>query len=593
VRVKSGASRYLIDFGVYLGATLACCALTCWVLQLWRADPGIPLMYGTGDELTAAMSAKWLIENPWIFYNPHLGMPFGTAMFNVPQPDVFLYLIIKLLGLTTSRFGLVMNLFYLLTFPATLLCTIYVLRQLKIGHPAALLGAFLYTFLPFHFMSGEGRLFLMAYYFVPLVVLLMFRVTSDQPPLLREGEAKWSLPAWRSKRSIGPIVICLIAGSSGVYYAFFACFLIMVVGIAAAAAQRRLAPLISALLLTSLIAMTVLLCLSPHFLYGHGNPVARVTGDAETYALKISQLLLPLSGHRWLRLALLKNSYYFNAPLVNENDAATLGFIGSLGFILLLGWAAARVMGATFHWLARDDQRLLSVAALLILAATLLATIGGFGSLFALLISSQIRSYNRICVFIAFFAFLAVALVIDRGIGARLVRRSSKLLYAAGLLLLTAVGLYDQTSTSFIPDYVKVERAFRSDAEFVRTIEKKLPPGAMIFQLPYLTFPEAAEYDLARGYLHSRHLRWSYGAMVSEQSDLWTRAAKELPVPEMTRRVAEAGFSGIYLDRRLYPDNGASIEQQISATISQPPIVSSPSQLSFFSLEEYKARLGK
>jgi phosphoglycerol transferase len=551
-------------------------------------------MYGTGDELTVAMGAKWLIENPWIFYNPHLGMPFGTAMFNVPQPDVFLYLIIKLLGLTTSRFGLVMNLFYLLTFPATLLCTLYVLRQLKLGYPAALLGAFLYTFLPFHFMSGEGRLFLMAYYFVPLVVLLMFRVTSDQPPLLKEGEeGKWPRPAWRSRGAIGAIVICVIAGSSGVYYAFFACFLMMIAGMAASAAQRRLAPLISALLLTGLISLTVLLCLSPHFLYGHGNPVARVTGDAETYALKISQLLLPLSGHRWLSLALLKNSYYFNAPLVNENDAATLGFIGSLGFILLLGWAAARVIGAAFRWPAGDDQRILSVAALLTLAATLLATIGGFGSVFALLISSQIRSYNRICVFIAFFAYLAVALVIDRGIGTRMVRRSSKLLYAAGVFLLAAIGLYDQTSTSFIPDYAKVEKAFRSDAEFVRKIEKKLPPGAMIFQLPYLTFPEAAEYDLARGYLHSRQLRWSYGAMVSEQSDLWTRATKELPVPEMTRGVAEAGFAGIYLDRRLYPDNGASIEQQIVATTSQPPITSPQSQLSFFSLEEYKARLSK
>lgn len=591
--MKPRAPRFPTELGVYLGATLVCCALTCWFLQLWRADPGIPFAYGVRDELTVAMGAKWLIENPWIFYNPHLGMPFGSTMFNYPQPDVFHYLTIKFLGLTTSRFGLVMNLFYLLTYPATLLCTLSVLRQFKIGYPAALLGSFLYTFLPYHFMRGEGHLFLVAYYLIPLVALLMFRVTSNNPPLLEEGEGKWPRPAWPRRGSIGTVIICLIAGSSGVYYAFFACVLMMIAGTAAAAAQRRLAPLISALLLTGLIGTTVLLCISPHLLYGHGNPVARVSGDAETYALKISQLLLPLSGHRWQRLALLKNSYYFNAPLVNENDAATLGFIGSLGFVLLLGWAAVRVMGANCKRLDRDDQRVLSLAALLTLAATLLATIGGFGSLFAVLISSQIRSYNRISVYIAFFALLAVVLVIDRGIGARLVKLSSKLLYSLGLVLLTAIGLYDQTSTAFIPDYGKIGAAFRSDAEFVKRIEKKVPPGAMIFQLPYMTFPEASEYDLSRGYLHSRRLRWSYGAMINERSDLWARAAQVLPVPEMVRRLAEAGFSGIYLDRRLYPDNGASIEQQLSFTLDELPIASPQSQLSFFSLEEYKARLGQ
>jgi phosphoglycerol transferase len=591
--VKPRASRFPTELGVYLGATLVCCALTCWLLALWRADLRVPFAYGIRDELTVAMGAKWLIENPWIFYNPHLGMPFGSTMFNYAQPDVFHYLTIKLLGLTTSRFGLVMNLFYLLTYPATLLCTLYVLRQFKIGYPAALLGSFLYTFLPYHFMRGEGHLFLVGYYLIPLVALLMFRVTSNNPPLLEEREGKWPRPAWPRRGSIGTVIICLIAGSSGVYYAFFACILMMIAGTAAAAAQRRLAPLFSALIITGLIGTTVLLCISPHFLYGHGNPTARVSGDAETYALKISQLLLPVSGHRLPGWAALKNDYYHAAPLVNENDAATLGLVGSLGFVLLLGWAAVRVMGANFKRLDRDDQRVLSLAALLTLAATLLATIGGFGSLFAVLISSQIRSYNRISVYIAFFALLTVVLVIDRGIGARLVKLSSKLLYSLGLVLLTAIGLYDQTSTAFIPDYGKIGAAFRSDAEFVKRIEKKVPPGAMIFQLPYMTFPEASEYDLLRGYLHSRRLRWSYGAMINERSDLWARAAQVLPVPEMVRRLAEAGFSGIYLDRRLYPDNGASIEQQLSVTLDELPIASPQSQLSFFSLEEYKALLGK
>jgi phosphoglycerol transferase len=569
---------------VYLGATLVCCALTSWLLQLWRADLGIPFAYGVRDELVIGVAIKSVLENSWIFHNQYLGMPFGSEYFNVPQPDVFLYLIIKLLGLTTSRFGVVMNLFYLLSYPATFLCTLYVLRQFKAGYPAALLGSFLYTFLPYHFMRGEGHLFLGAYYFVPLVALLMFRVTSDNPPLMKEGERKWPRPAWPGHGSIGTVVICLIVGSSGVYYAFFACVLMMIAGVAAAAAQRRLAPFVSSLLLTGLIAATIFLCILPHLIYRHGNPVVgRLSGDAETYALKISQLLLPVSGHRLQSLAALKSSYYWNSPLVNENDAATLGFIGSLGFLALLVWAALRMMGATFNRLDRDDQRVLSLAALLTLSATLLATIGGFGSLFALLVSPQIRSYNRISVYIAFFAILAVVLLIDRMIGNRLAGQSSKLFYSGGMVLLTALGLYDQTSTSFVPEYPKLSTAFRSDAEFVRKIEARVPPGAMIFQLPYMWFPEGARYDIARGYLHSRTLRWSFGAMTNQRSDLWTRATQMLPAPDMVQRLAEAGFAGIYLDRRITP-NSAAIEEELRALVAEPPLVSEESGLSFFTL---------
>ena len=89
---------------------------------------------------------KWAMESPWMIYNSHLGMPFRSELFNGPQPDVFLYLIFKLLGLVTSQFGLVVNLFYLLTYPATFLCALYVFRQFTTGYSAALLGSFLYTF---------------------------------------------------------------------------------------------------------------------------------------------------------------------------------------------------------------------------------------------------------------------------------------------------------------------------------------------------------------------------------------------------------------------------------------------------------------
>src|SRR5205085_524794 len=242
----------------------------------------------------------------------------------------------------------------------------------------------LYTFLPYHFIRGETHAFLGAYYLVPFIILLVFRVGSESPPLLKPGSIRFD---WKQDGSIATLVICVITGSSGVYYAFFACFLILVAGLAAAAAQRRWAPLLSALIILSLTA----------------------------------------------------------------------------AIVLLLVWAALRLMGGSFKWLNPVDQRTLSLAALLTLAATLLATIGGLGSLFALVVSPQIRSYNRISIFIGFFALLAAVLLIDRA-GARLLRPSAQAFYSFGLALLGTIGIYDQTTSGFVPDYNSVQAAFRSDA---------------------------------------------------------------------------------------------------------------------------------
>ena len=68
---------------------------------------------------------------------------------------------------------------------------------------------------------------------------------------------------------------------------------------------------------------------------------------------------------------------------------------------------------------------------------------------------------------------------------------------------------------------------FRHDAEFVQRIETVMTPGAMIFQLPVVAFPENPkvnrlnDYDLAKGYLHSTRLRWSYGAIKGRENDAW------------------------------------------------------------------------
>jgi hypothetical protein len=83
-----------------------------------------------------------------------------------------------------------------------------------------------------------------------------------------------------------------------------------------------------------------------------------------------------------------------------------LGVIGSLGFLALLGCFLLGTPGGTRRGESADvaHRVLLRDVSILNLSAVLLGTIGGFGSLVALVISSKIRAYNRISIYIAFFS---------------------------------------------------------------------------------------------------------------------------------------------------------------------------------------------
>jgi phosphoglycerol transferase len=159
------------------------------------------------------------------------------------------------------------------------------------------------------------------------------------------------------------------------------------------------------------------------------------------------------------------------------------------------------------------------------------------------------------------------------------------------------LGILDQTGPSFIPDYVRTKSEYINDAEFVDQIQTAVPAGAMIFQLPYVQFPESPEiygmrdYELFRGYLHSRTLRWSYGAMKNREDDVWQRKVAGLPIGEFVQTLGFAGFSGIYLDRYGYEDKGLAILKDLSNALEVKPLTSRDGRLVFFNMTDYDKRL--
>jgi phosphoglycerol transferase len=459
----------------------------------------------------------------------------------------------------------------------------------------ALVVSLLFAFLPYHFLRLL-HLFLASYYLIPLLVMVVLWIYIGRLPFFRclEGEK----PRWQilNGRNFVAVMICILVGSGGIYYAFFGCFFLLIAGAACCLERRNLHALWSAGILIAIIGTIIACNLFPHFAYikQHGPNLEagqRYHFETEAYGLRIVQLLLPIEEHKLAPLADLRARYDATTPLVNENGKATLGFIGSAGFLLLLGRLLCRRRAGDLA-APKDGLAVLNVF------AVLLASMGGFGSLFGLLVSPQIRAYNRISIFIAFFSLFAIGLLLDQMARKSAESRYGRWAFQGFLVLLLFAGLRDQTTWRFVPDYAQLKSAFQQEKSFVRTLEAALPSGAMILQLPYMSFPEHGpateqlrDYDLFRCYLQSTHLRWSYGCMKGRAGDLAQRMLATRDLPDMLRTIALAGYSGLHIDRRGYEDGAAALETSLTALLSAEPLRSGDGLWLFYNLAGYTERL--
>ncbi|MUG89179.1 hypothetical protein GNP92_22935 [Paenibacillus timonensis] len=569
------------------------CLLGMWyVLRLQYLDLSVPYVY-RGDGLSTSLFIKGMIENGWYNVNPSLGAPFGLEMYDYPLGgDNFQYLIMKVLSLINADYVWVMNVYYLLTFPLCMISAYIVLKHFKVNIPLALAFSLLYTFVPYHIIR-TGHLFLLGYYMVPLIVMVILWVAHKEDFLLVKRDSNSGLKYkinWNMEL-VASFIICILIGSTGAYYAFFACFFLLVMGAVRYIQEKKALYIIKSIFLIFIVAVTLVLNISPSILYKISNSDGQSTSArnfeaSEVYGLKIAQLLLPTTGHNIDWISDKKDEYNAKAPLVNENDTASLGFVGAIGFMYLLF-----VLFKNTQYKSNIDRYNKSLS-LLNISAILLGTIGGFSVLFAALISAQIRSYNRLSIFIAFFACLALAMNID-GILNKMKKNFKYIVSVILCLFIAILGMYDQSTHPLAPSEVTAID-YNNDVKFVQQINKLMPSKSMIFQVPYVSFPEGehlnnmGNYDLLKGYLHSSDLLWSFGNMKNGFGDKWMKELVKLPIDKAINIISYSGYTGIYIDRTGYTTDYANeLEVKLQGIINVKPIESENKMLAFYDLRDY------
>ena len=594
----------LIEAAFLLATVLTTGAAATFVLKLWNADWRVPLVYRF-DGFIDGMLVKGVLDHGWYLRNPALGAPFGLRFEDFPLGgDNLQFVAIKVLGLFSGDWAVVMNAYFLLSFPVIAAVAYLVARQTGVSRGPSLVVGVLFSFLPYHFAVGE--LLQSTYFSVPLGAFLVLDALGWDvwgPPLLRRAGA--GTPGHQRVRWVVRAVLAVIVASSGSYYALFTMILVPVAAGLRLVAERDRRALVRAGVVVGLLASVFALNAMPTLLYrrAHGTNTevaVRSPGESDTYALHIVDLFLPADNHRVPAMAAIKRelSGWWPTSPIFPAPHVPLGLAGAAGLALSLA-AALRAAMRPQREPGPGSARPLARLGVLNLVCVLFGAATGFSALLALAGLTQIRVWSRISVFIGFFALLAVATAAQGALARR--QRSAGRLgggRAAGAvvgLLAVGLGLLDQTQPRVVPLYASNRSAFTNDRRFVAEIERRLPPRSMVFQLPLASFPERPpivgmlDYQLLRGYLHSTDLQWSYPAMRGRPAD-WAWSMGGRSVEAMLGDIAVAGFRGLYVDRSGFADRAAGLERETTRLAGPPALVSGDGMQLFWDLRPVAER---
>lgn len=534
------------------GAWLRVAALCLLVAFLsgWHFDRLSPERWSyptdySGDAMEVLARIKAASEGDLIPFTrqiiSRLGAPFGTDWSEYPAPDG---LLIFLLGQLARGIGVggAANVAVLLAQVTAALSFYLCARWLRQRWEWAFAGALLFSFAFHSVFRGLSHLSLIYTWTAPPALLLCALVARSRRLTLRS--------------SLGWLCLALAVALalSNPYNLFLFLQLLAWALVAQWFGQRRVENLMVGVA-CGLLALAVLtaVLLPTRILPAaeRGLPLlARNYGGTELYALKPIEMLLPPSMHRSELLAALGDRYLRWSDLRGEAFSPYLGVVGGVGLIGLFVAAAVALFRRR-----RLPEQVLPAAWILAFSA-----VGGVNSLLAFYAGLQVfRATNRYSIFL--FA-LALGFVVARlsHWSRRVGRRWS---YGAAALV-AVVGLWDQLPRSD-PRPEAAIALVRRDRDFGAILERELPPGAMLFQLPYIEFPEGKprheffEYEHFRPYLATTTIRFTFGARKHRARSQWQRDFESLPPERLVPALEQAGFAGIYLNRRAYLDRGEGL----------------------------------
>jgi hypothetical protein len=541
----------------------------CWCFTYHRwtiADWSVPLAYA-GDAWGGLAAAKALAVGetwPLLPKNPEsLGAPFIANWNDYPSVEegilAWWAVFARACGVFVGT-----NLTILSAHLLAAVSFYFVCWQLNYNRVFSAAGAVLFALSRYSFARGLSHIVLTFYWHLPLGLLVAWWCLSESP-----------LVAHR-KKLIFALIVAVLHGVQNAYYSWFFCQLLAFAALYQWMRHKKARFMISPLLVAAVVGGSFLLANFDtfYFRWVNGPPpsvtVIRDYAGLENYALKPIELFIPPVHSIRAVESWALGAYFQRALVKGEFGAAYLGIVGIFAFALLL-WSVARsIASAQLRAIPCHFWGLAIIFAY--------AVIGGFNGVIGLFGIVLFRCSNRYSI-----AILAIALLFfvrQLTSISRAWRTEWAVLLACALV---AVGLFDQLPPRQTASQVSsLRERVISDAKMVADIESQVPSRAMVFELPIMDYPEVpplhglSDYEQFRPYLHSHHLRFSYGSNKGRYRERWQREAEQMGVLEMVRLLEKYGFSAILINRKGYQDKGESLLSSLgeagkSRIITQTP----------------------
>ena len=528
-------------------ALVAIVSLTwCTVHRRWsRSAWKTPIVYlndGTIELALAKALATGEIKPVLPKYPAHLGAPFTANWNDFPSIEEPLYagqaLLVRLFGLFLGS-----NLTVLLAHILAAVSFYALARLLRYGMIWSLVGGILFGLAPYAFARSLPHINLTYYWHIPWGLLV----------------AWWCASAVvLTRRMVAmSILIAIVHGSLSIYYSnLFVQFLFGAMAICILRRQSWLR-IVFPVALMAVVAVTLLVMNIDtlyHRMVAGPNPLAvvRIYAGLEIYALRPIELILPATH----RLSALQDwawrVYYSQTILHGETGSPYLGLAG----IATMAWLAITAFANAIRGQTRILWHAWGIAWI-----CLFSVVGGINGFIGTIGLQLFRCTNRFSIYI-----LALLLLFGVRELSRLTRSWHVAVTGAFAAFVAFVGIWDQTPPATSDRDIRAVRAVSlADRKFVGVLESRLSPGAMIFELPVVPFPESPpinrmqDYEHFRPYLYSHSLRFSYGSVKGREQEQWQSEVLDLGVPMLIRSVERYGFSAVLINKKAYADSGTSL----------------------------------
>ena len=546
--MHSGLSRY--DFVVV--AVLIVMAVACWCFITGRTNAAawqVPLEYGIkgpdGDAQGVFSHFKEAAEGEYVPFLPkdisRQGAPYFATLSDIPHvPEWQFYLpgvLARFIGLFAAA-----NLAVLVAQVLACVCFYISARLLNCNWWWAFAGGITFGFAQFALARSIHHINITYYGYIPFGLVIADWISRNEM-----GET-------RDRRYLICLLASFLIGMQDPYYTNMFLQLVLL-GAFYQYFRQGWKPVIQAGGLVAAAAFGFLLMnidtIWSNLVHG-SNPGALVRQYIwlELSALKFVDMLIPPPDHSLF--GGLGTAYYKMVAFPGETPPSC--YLGMLGIGSLIWLAVVSV-----RRLVAEPARNLPMEAWQVMWILAYSVVGGLNCLSGVFGVTVFRSSTRFCIFI-----LPILLLF----AIKRLSKKKQLDLEVGIVLAgicSLVALWDQTPPATTPAQIaELARVVDSDREFTQKIEARLPKAAMVFQVPIMECPESPapgmpSYDHFRPYIHSQHLRFSFGGMKGRPWMQWQQDLAKKPLPDVISAVESYGFSAIYVNRNGFQDKGENL----------------------------------